>query len=79
MTVNSLARYRPHEYKLLKAYHTETGSTDPNYWENLQRRASAQGAPLDVVFEIYEKPGEWVRLNDLHDAELRTRVLRASR
>lgn len=60
-----MPRHRPHDYKLIEAYHQETGSTDPTYWQNVQKRAAAQGQPLDVVFEHYEKPGEWVRLDTL--------------
>lgn len=71
--VADVPRHRPEDYKILRVYHEITGSTDERYWQNLQRRAAAQAQPLDVVFEQYEKPGEWTLLQQT-DADMQRRV-----
>lgn len=71
-------RHSPSDYKAIEAYHRDTGSTDPAYWQNVQRRAASQAQPLNVVFEHYERPGEWARVTDLAP-EVAARVRRAAK
>lgn len=74
-----VSRHPPEAYKAIAAYHRETGSLDENYITGVQKRAAAQAQPIDVVFEHYEKPGEWAALDTLADAGLRARIKRAMR
>lgn len=61
-----MSRHRPEEYEVLRKWHLDTGTTDPEYIVRLQRRAASSGQPLDVTFEHYERPGEWARASALH-------------
>lgn len=63
--LTGVARHRPDEYLAIAAWHRESGATDDVYIDNVQRRAASQGQPVDVVYEHYDRPGEWTRVSDL--------------
>jgi hypothetical protein len=51
----------PMDYRAIRVWHIRGGS--PGNWRELQKRAAAEGAPLDALF--LDQKERWVRVSDL--------------